>query len=170
MKQTTKFLAVAVIMLAFSAATFAQVSATSTAAATIVGPIGITNTTVMNFGNVAVGATAGTVVMTPAGSRSVTGGVTLPATAGTVSAAVFSVTGAGGYTYTITLPSVATTISSGANNMTVDNWTSSPSGTGTIGAGGSETLTVGATLNVGASQAAGSYLSATPFSVTVNYN
>ncbi|HBC79095.1 MAG TPA: hypothetical protein DCZ51_10735, partial [Bacteroidales bacterium] len=70
----------------------------------------------------------------------------------------------------ITLPAAATTITSGANTMTVDTWTSSPSGTGTLSAGGSQALTVGATLNVGASQPAGTYVSGTPFTVTVNYN
>ena len=94
----------------------------------------------MNFGNVAVSAVAGTVVMTPAGVRSVTGGCTLPAVTGTVAAAVFNVTGAASYTYAITLPAAATTITSGANNMTVDTWTSTPSGTGTLSAGGSQTL------------------------------
>jgi hypothetical protein len=124
----------------------------------------------MNFGNVAVSATAGTVIMTPGGVRTLTGGVTLPTTAGTVTAASFNVTGAPNYTYTITLPSTATTISYLTNNMTVNAFTSSPSTTGALSAGGTQTLTVGATLNVGASQVAGNYTSATPFTVTVNYN
>ncbi len=50
--------------------------------------------------------------------------------------------------------------------MTVDQFTSNPSGTGTLPA----TLTVGARLNVPASQPAGVYNSAgAPFTVTVNY-
>ncbi len=53
--------------------------------------------------------------------------------------------------------------------MTVDTFTSTPSGTGSL-AGGSQTLSVGATLHVAAAQAAGTYTSATPFTVTVNYN
>lgn len=170
MKHLKKLFSFAILFAALTTATFAQVSATSNASATIVGPIGITNTTAMNFGNVAVSAVAGTVVMTPAGVRTPTGGCTLPATVGTVAAAAFTVSGAVGYTYVITLPAAATTITSGANNMTVDTWTSTPSGTGTIGAGGTQTLTVGATLNVAGSQAAGTYTSATPFTVTVNYN
>jgi hypothetical protein len=124
----------------------------------------------MNFGNVAVSATAGTVVLTPAGSRSLTGGVTLPTIAGTVAAASFNVTGANNYTYTITLPASALTISSGSNNMTVTSFTSNPATTGTLSATGAQTLNVGATLNVNASQAAGTYTSGTPFTVTVNYN
>ena len=158
------------MLFAVNAALFAQASATATATAVIVGPIGISNTANMNFGNVAVGASPGTVVLTPAGGRTPTGGVTLPATTGTVAAAAFTVTGAAGYTYAITLPSAALTISSGANSMTVDNWTSNPTPTGTLDGGGSQALTVGATLHVSGSQAAGNYTSATPFTVTVNYN
>ena len=169
MKNILKFIVCGVLLFAFTTSAFSQASATSNATATIVGPIGITNTQEMNFGNVAVGATGGTVVLTPAGVRSTTGGVTLPATAGTVTEATFNVTGADGYTYAITLPSAALTISSGGNNMTVDTFTSFPSGTGTL-TGGSEVLSVGATLNVAGSQPAGTYTSATPFTVTVNYN
>ena len=169
MKHLKKLISFAVLFAGLTTAAFAQISATSNASATIVGPIGITNTTPMNFGNVAVSTAAGTVVMTPAGVRSVTGGCTLPAITGTVTAAVFTVTGAASYTYAITLPTAATTITSGTNNMTVDNWSSTPSGTGTL-TGGSETLSVGARLNVAGSQAAGTYVSGTPFTVTVNYN
>jgi hypothetical protein len=72
-------------------------------------------------------------------------------------------------TFGITLPAAATTITA-VTNMTVDTWTSTPTPTGTL-PGGTQTLTVGATLHVGASQAAGVYTSgATPFTVTVNYN
>lgn len=170
MKLLKKSHLLAIIFIGLSAAAMAQVSATATASATIVGPIGITNTANMNFGNVAVSTVAGTVVMTPAAVRSTTGGCTLPAVTGTVAAAAFNVTGAASYTYAITLPAVATTITSGGNTMTVGTWTSTPSGTGTLSAGGSQALTVGATLNVGASQAAGTYVSGTPFTVTVNYN
>jgi hypothetical protein len=169
MKHMKKLISFAILMFAFTAATFAQVSATASATATIVAPIAITKTVDMNFGNVAASVAAGTVVLTPAGTRSATGGVTLPATVGTVSAASFTVTGTAGYTYSITLPGAPTTITSGGNNMTVDTFTSNPTPTGTL-TGGTSTLTVGATLNVGASQAAGVYVSGTPFTVTVNYN
>jgi hypothetical protein len=54
--------------------------------------------------------------------------------------------------------------------MTVDTWTSTPSSTGTLSSGGTQTLTVGGTLHVAGSQVSGTYTSATPFSVTVNYN
>ncbi len=148
----------------------AQSSATATATATIVTPITISKTTDMNFGNVAVQASnPGTVVMTPAGVRSATAGVTLPATSGTVSNASFAIAGQSGYTYAITLPS-STTITDGTNNMTVDAFTSNPSGTGTL-TGGSQTLNIGATLHVLGGQVPGVYANTgSPFTVTVNYN
>ena len=159
------------MLFAFTAATFAQASATATATAIIVGPIGITNTANMNFGNVAVGAALGTVVLATDGSRTATGGCTLPATTGSPAAATFNVTGAANYTYAITLPSGPTTLDDGATHtMTVDDWVSDPTPTGNLGAGGSQTLRIGATLSVAAGQTAGTYTSATPFTVTVNYN
>ena len=164
-----KLFVISVVVLGFFSTTFGQVSGTATASATIITPIAISKTIDMNFGNVAVSAVAGTVVLSPASGRTKTGGVTLPIVSGTISAASFNVTGLGSYTYTITLPSTPLTISSGANTMTVNSFTSTPSGTGTL-SGGLQVLNVGATLNVGVNQAAGVYTSATPFSVTVNYN
>jgi len=169
MKNIKKTIGFGVLLFAFTSAAFSQVTATSNASATIVGPIGISRTQHMNFGNVAVDATGGTVILAPAGTRSATGGVTLPATTGTVTAATFDVTGADGYTYAITLPSTDLTISSGLNNMIVNTFTSTPDATGTL-TGGSEVLSVGATLTVAGGQAPGTYTSATPFDVTVNYN
>jgi hypothetical protein len=170
MKKMIKFFAIAILFFGFTAGTFAQVSATATATATIVTPIAIVNAANMNFGNVAVSASLGTVVLAPAGTRTATGGVTLPVVTGTVAAGSFTVSGQANYTYAITLPAAATTITSGANNMTVDTWTSNPTPTGTLNGSGSQTLNVGATLHVGANQAAGTYVSGTPFTVTVNYN
>lgn len=159
---------IALVSVAFATSVFAQATATANASATIVTPISITKNTDMNFGNVATNGTVGTVVLAPDGGRTSTGGVTLPATAGTVTAASFAVAGSGSYTYAITLP-VSVVISNGANVMTVNTFTSSPATTGTLTAG-AQTLTIGATLNLIASQVAGTYTSATPFSVTVNYN
>ncbi len=169
-KTVLRLSACALILLAFGNKASAQASATATSSATIVTPITITKTADMNFGNVAVQtATGGTVVMTPAAVRSATSGVTLPGTSGTVSAASFTVNGQSGYTYAITLPSSVTLTDAASHSMTVDNFTSTPTATGTL-TGGTETLNVGATLNVTAAQTAGVYTSSTPFTVTVNYN
>ena len=173
MKQIFKFFGLAIVMIAFSANTFAQVTASATATATVVTPITITRTIDMNFGNLYVSTlSGGTVVLAPNSTRTVTGGVGLPAVAGTVTAASFTITGTTAATYAITLPAGATTITHTTlplNTMTVTTWTSNPGGTGTL-TGGSEILTVGATLNVAAGQVTGTYVSGTPFDVTVNYN
>lgn len=154
----------------FAVSSFAQVSGTANVSVTLVTPIAISKTVDMNFGNVAVSASSGTVVLTPAGTRSSTGGVTLPVTAGTLTAASFTVTGSPSYTYSISLPASPITITDGAgHNMSVGTFTSTPTPTGLLNAG-TQTLTVGATLSVGASQVAGIYTSSSPFSVTVNYN
>ena len=169
--KSIKFFAVAILFSGVSVISSAQVTATAKASSTIVTPIGIAQTVDMNFGNVAINSTtAGTVVLAPAGTRTSTGGVTLPATAGTVAAAEFNVTGANDYTFSITLPSTSHEIKSGSNTMSVTNFTSTPTLTGTLSAAGSATVKVGATLNVSAGQAAGTYTSVTPFEVTVNYN
>jgi hypothetical protein len=171
MRQIIKISAFALVMIAFTVNTFGQ--ATANATATIVTPISIVKTLDMSFGNI-YSAAAGTVILDPAGARTVTGGATL-APGGTITPATFTVSGTANVTYSITLPNAAITLTSGANSMTVGGaapglWTSSPTPTGTIGAGGNQTLTVGATLNVGAAQPAGIYNSTAPFTVTVNYN
>ena len=53
--------------------------------------------------------------------------------------------------------------------MIVNGFTSNPSATGVL-TSGSQTLTVGATLDVAAAQAAGTYTNSTGVPVTVNYN
>ena len=171
MKKMIKICALTALFLGLASVTFAQVSATATATGTIVTPIGISTTTNMNFGNAAVSSALGTVIMTPASTRTATGGVTLPVVSGTVTAAAFAVTGVANYTYAITLPGSATSISDGnGHTMSVDTWTSDPTPTGTLDGTGAQTLYVGATLHVAGSQVAGTYVSGTPFTVTVNYN
>ncbi|MES2285362.1 MAG: DUF4402 domain-containing protein [Bacteroidota bacterium] len=170
MKKLTKISAISILMIGSGFSVFGQASATATASATIIIPIAITKTVDMNFGTAAVQAgTGGTIVLTPAGGRTVTGGVTLPNVTGTVTAASFNVTGEGTSTYSITLPVAPLTITSGINTMTVSTFTSTPTPTGTLTAG-AQTLLVGGTLNVAAAQAPGTYISGTPFTVTVNYN
>jgi len=142
-------------------------SANSTAGATVVTPIAISNSTGLVFGKYSAGS-GGTVVMSTAGSRSATGGVVLlSGTAG--NAAAFSVTGDGNATYTITLPATATvTHTDTVTTMSIGTFTSNPSATGTLAAGGTQTVNVGATLTVGNAQTAGSYSGS--YSVSVEYN
>lgn len=155
----------------FAPSAFAQATASADVSATIITPISISKTSDMNFGNIATNGAVGTVVLSPAGARTTSGGVTLPATVGTVAAASFTVEGSDAYTYSITLPTSVIITSVGSDQMTVNNFTSTPTAVagGTL-TSGSQVITVGATLNLSASQAEGLYTSATPFDVTVNYN
>jgi len=161
------------IMLAGSCCfTYAQNTATGSVSANVVVPIALVKNVDMNFGNASVSvSTGGTVVLTPSGTRSAGGaGVTLPATAGTVAAAKFIVSGAPSYTYAITLPSNVTISGPGSATMMVNGFTSAPSASGTLSAVGTQTLSVGATLTIAASQIPGIYANATAVPVTVNYN
>ena len=128
---------------------------------------GISNTRALAFGEVSAGLTSGTAVVTPAGTRSLTGGVT-PGNSGGVTSASFTVSGIPLLTYSISLPGSAV-LTAGTHTMTVNTFTGNPSGTGQIQLIlGTQTLTVGATLQVGASQSSGSYTGT--FNVTVAYN
>lgn len=138
-------------------------TAEAEASATIIAPLTLTKVTDLSFGNVASGSDAGTVVLSTAGARTESG-VVLPSVEGTVSAAQFTVGGLTGATYEITLPT-SITISNGTNNMTVDTFVHDAD---EILDSGNETFNVGATLKVGADQAAGSYSG--DFDVTVDYN
>lgn len=134
--------------------------------------ISIFKNTDMNFGTIAASSVGGTVLLSASGSRTPSGGIILPSLAGTVSAAQFTVTGVPSYTYAITLPTTNFTLSEsgiGPATMVVNYFTSTPSTTGILTAG-TQTVFVGATLNVGASQTAGSYTNTSGFQVTVNYN
>lgn len=159
----------AIAMVAFTTNVVAQASVENASTATVVAPIGIAAGNDLAFGNLAV-VELGTVVLTPAGARSATGGVT-STTTGTFSPAGFTVTGESSYAYTLTLPGdsdVLLTDDVGTGlDMTVTTFTSSLTALGgTIGT--EDAFTVGATLNVGAGQEAGAY--AGVFNVTVEYD
>lgn len=170
MNNKIKFILSALFVLSSATYSFAQATATATATANIITPIAIAHVTDINFGNVSVSATnAGTVVLTPAGTRTLSGGVILPALNGTVSAASFTVSGLAASTYSITLPTTDLTLTSVGNSMIVNTFTCDPIlKIGTL-TGGTQTLKVGATLNVNAAQPVGVYLSPA-FNVVVCYN
>lgn len=167
-------LLVAIAIFGFSAVSFGQ-TANATASATIQSPTGINKTDAvdMNFGNVIPGISVGTVVLSPEGVRTQTSPVVL--NGGTVSAASFKVFGDPDRAYTITLPTTHTiTRVGGTETMIVNTFTSTPTVAAkgkTDSSTGEQTLTVGATLNVGASstQTAGTYTNPAGFEVTIAF-
>jgi hypothetical protein len=183
MKTITKFLATAIVLLLLSTISFAQTTnfTTSGASATIVAPITIEHFTDLEFGDVAVSAVDdGTVILDPNGNspadRTPSGGVTLPNVSASLPlAAMFVVSGIAGYTYEIEIPTTDIILYHATvptETMIVNAFTSTPSGTGTLDITlGTETLYVGATLNVTHAQLPGHYVTdANGFLVTVNYN
>ena len=141
--------------------------ATATVTTNVILTIGITTQNGLSFGDISAGATAGTIVLSPTGTRTATGGSTFSSgVAG--SPAAFDVQGNSNATYSISLPGSVVLTDSSSNNMVVDNFTSSPTPTGVLDGSGQQTLLVGATLNVGSNQAFGSYSGI--MSVTVVYN
>ena len=130
--------------------------------------VAIKNVQTLSFGSFVAG-NGGSVTVSTTGKRSAGGGVVLiPSSLGT--AAQFTVSGDPNATYTIQLPGNDFVSLTGPGiDMFVNNFTSTPSGVeGQLGAGGSQALSVGGTLNVGSDQAHGSYSGT--FSVIVSYN
>jgi Domain of unknown function (DUF4402) len=128
-------------------------------------PIACAKTADLLFGDVIVGAIAGTVTISPGGVRSATG-VTLFGTNPT-GAAAFTVSGQANTSYSITLPA-SVTLNGPAATMTATNFLSSIGTTGLLNAAGTQSFGVGAQLNVAANQTDGDY--AGVFSVVVTYN
>jgi hypothetical protein len=170
MKNMKKIFVLIILFSGIVASSFAQVTATATAAATIITPISINKTSNMAFGNISINNTIGTVTLpaTTSPNRTFTGGVTLPNVPGTVTAAKFDVTGANSTTYAISLPSTAVQLSSGSDHMNIDTFLTDIGLTGTLSTTGMQSFFVGSTIHVGASQPAGQYTGS--FSVTINYN
>lgn len=165
----------AIIFIAIFGMTFAFNSvnaqvATANTEATIITPIAISKTFDLNFGNIAAGTATGTVTVAPDDGRTSTGDVTLPAaTPGTITAAQFDITGLANATYSITVPATFNVTGAG-NPMAVGTFVTDPTPTGTLDGSGEETVKVGATLSVGANQAAGVYTNTTDLQITVAYN
>lgn len=167
-----KFFAIAAFAIGFTATANAQNSATQndvTAAAQIVAPISISKASDLNFGSIVRSVAGGTVVVAPSGSVTPTGVSMFTGAASIATApAAFTISGENGATYQVTLPADGDVVLSdgGTNTMSLTAFTHNA--TGTFGAS-EETFKVGATLNVGANQAAGNYVSPA-FNVTVAYN
>jgi hypothetical protein len=138
----------------------------ATATARIITPITLTNTQGLAFGNIASSNAIGSVTISPAGARTHTGGVT-PSVIGTFNNAIYNATGEANATYTISLPA-SVNITSGSNSMVVNGFTSDPAATGLFSGAGTQTINVGATVNVGASQPTGDYSGT--YDVTIAYN
>lgn len=165
--------ALASMAVASTAAAQATANGTGSASVKIITPISITPsaTQKLSFGVVVPNTSTGTVIVTPAGAGSATGGATLLASS-TTSAQAFTVAGEPSQTYTLDLPASSVNLTD-ANNHTVsvDTWTTDlvrTNNLATLDNSGAGAFNVGATLNVPANAPAGTYSGS--FVVTVAYN
>jgi hypothetical protein len=130
----------------------------------------LTNTRGLDFGKFVAG-TGGTVVMSPAGVRSRTAGVILLNSPSANSASFTVGTSGSGKplkTVTFSLPSnTDVRLTSGSNSMAVTTFVSSPAAGISNNMSSTRTVTVGATLQVGANQAPGNYSGS--FSLIANF-
>ncbi len=133
---------------------------TGNASAQIAIPVTIAETTALDHGTVTASGSVGTIDITTAGVRSVTGGVT--ALGGSPTQGVFAVTGEAANSFTTTMdPTSSLTGPGTAMIATLSN--DAPANL----TAGSATINVASNLAVGANQTAGAYSGT--FSITVNY-
>jgi spore coat protein U-like protein len=164
-------LALAVLAIAGAGSAIAA-STTASSTSTVIAPIAITKAADLSFGSFGVGATGGTVTVSPNGTRAVSGGAV--AAGGSPTAAQFNVTGEAGMGYGITLGGT-TVLTDGSNTMNftpISDTSASAITSGTVAAGsltgGAQSIYVGGVLTVGANQPAGTYNGTV--TATVEYN
>lgn len=175
-KKFLSFVIGAGLLGSLSANAWAQVttpSANVPAQATVLAPLSITSTTTLNFGSFITDAkTAGTVIVPPTGPRTATGGVKLSLAGATAAPTSVTVLGAEGTTISVNLPDTSSSggidlVLSG-NKMSMAEFTTNLAKLTAIPVSGSLTFQVGATLSVGAAQAAGVYSGQFPITITYN--
>ncbi|HLO92361.1 MAG TPA: DUF4402 domain-containing protein [Lentimicrobium sp.] len=145
-----KITAITLLLLAVALKGWSQSSVTGQAYAEVIAALSAYENSQMNFGKFSPEVSGGQIVLTPDGVRSAQGSVVLGG--GTAQAGKFIITGQANATFTIQLPVGPSMLTNGSNNtMTIDNWVSNPpAGIGTgILTGGTETVSIGATLTVG---------------------
>lgn len=154
-----------------------KVTAAAAARVVIVTKLSFIKVNDMTFGKIVAGPTAGTIVLSPFNVRTTTGGVRLAA--GASQPAVFS--GFGSLNQNLTIKVSSNTVvlqrAGGSQTMTMDTFvigssptailTTTPTTFRIASANGQFQFPLGATLRVGANQAAGTYTG--NFSVTLNY-
>lgn len=152
---------------------FAQTQPTLDATAQIYAEVieafDLSNLEDLDFGTLAAAAdTGGTITVSPNGTSSTSN---IPYHDGIVNAAGFEITsgysGTEGILYSVELPTSVTINNGNGGSMTVDNFTSDLIGNEGFITSTSEEFAVGATLNVGAAQEAGSYSGSFEVTVTI---
>ena len=168
--------AAAFATIAFAVPAMAQstASTTGTGSITVIRPLTITKNADLRFGTIVRPSTgSGTVVVSAAGARSVTGGVVGLASGDTPQASQFTVDGEGGQSISVTVPATFT-MANGTDSLTVTTNNSLAGSAGaqtlsnSLGSAGSLVFRVGGTVPVASTAATGTYTGT--FTVSAAYN
>lgn len=169
---TRKLTALSLLLLVFVLKVQAQATVNGQAYAEVIAALTASENNQMSFGKFSPETGGGQIVLTPEGLRMAVGDVILGG--GTAQSGKFIINGEPNASYTIQLPtSPALLKHSGSNKtMVVDNWVSDPpSDTGaSVLTGGTETVSIGATLIIGSSESNPVGIYTGTYSLTFAYN
>ena len=152
--KTRMTIGIAIFILACTFGSVGQSTAYANIYCEIVSPIGIEKSTDLTISQTIINQKGASVAL----NANKTGNGTL---------ASFSIKGNNQLTFDVTLPKEVFTINNGEGNMLVSNFTASSAPTSYQQ---ERVISVGATLNVNGTQAAGNFSAQNPFQVTLNYN
>lgn len=175
-KNIKKVLRISILVLLFIGISEIRVQAQATIIAQVyaevIAALTATETSQLNFGRFSPETAGGEVLLTPQGGRTANGTVIL--VSGIHNPASFYITGEYDATYSITLPTGPVTITNLNNSKTmhVTNWSSIPPAGKGLGAlhGGSQTVNIGATLQVGTINDNPTGLYAGTYTIIFDYN
>jgi hypothetical protein len=150
----------------------AQVNAKAQVYAEVIAALTANETSQLNFGRFSPETSGGEVLVTPQGTRTSDGTVIL--VSGTHNSGTFYITGESDASFSIALPTGPVTITNMNNSKTmiVTGWKSVPPagvGTGTL-RGGSEIVSIGATLQVGTANDNPTGIYKGTYTITFDYN
>jgi len=156
------------------ATVMAQTSASGNGSLTVIQPLTVTKVADLRFGSIVRPvASTGTVSVDATGARNVTGDVEALAIGDTPQAARFTIAGEGGHAVSVTIPS-SFVLTNGAQSITVatvNNLAGALSAqtlSGTAGSAGALDVSVGGSVAITATTAAGLYTGS--FTVSTAYN
>ncbi|MEI6276083.1 MAG: DUF4402 domain-containing protein [Prolixibacteraceae bacterium] len=157
-----------IILLASSLQSLAQATAYVNIYAEVVAPIGITNTSVINSGEIVVSKNSATSINSVENTITASG-IKLEQN-GPVTLTSFVVTDTTHSTFDITLPSTNIAIGDGtSNSITVSNFNSNQTLASST-QGNTRMITIGADLNIPINQTISNYQTQNQYPVTFNYN
>jgi hypothetical protein len=180
MKKITLFTVVVIACFAINITAQSAATVSSNANASLLVAMSLSEASPLNFGSSLLTSAAGGTIVLPSTSthREYTGSVATSAATPAPSAAAFNVIGTGLETYAVVLPSLITvwhtTITTGVHTMDINSMTARFNGavsnatTSTLASNGTDSFTLGATLNIQENQIGGQYSGT--FQVSVDYN